>query len=54
MFNQWICIKTKFTSQVFWVEGQLYYFHEDAPPPSDYFVLVVDENDLPIKVRVRG
>jgi hypothetical protein len=56
-YNQWICTKSNYQDiyiKFKYIEGQLYYFHEDAPPPSKYFVLIVDENDFPVKVMVRG
>lgn len=33
--------------------GLTYYFHEDAPPPSDNFQMVVNELDEPITKLTR-
>lgn len=56
--NEWICISSMvviaeddFVSR--YIEGQKYWFHEDNPPNSQCFKLVVDETDTPIKKYVR-
>lgn len=50
-YNQWVCI---YSLRLFsYIEGNVYLFHEDNPPDEQYFKLIVDENDFPIKVRVR-
>ena len=48
-YNQWVCV----ISHGLYVEGQVYLFHEDNPPVEEFFGVLVDENDFPIKVRVR-
>lgn len=52
-YNQWICICCHYVESFPYVEGHVYFFHEDSPPPSKYFVMVVDENDFPVKVLAR-
>ena len=52
-FNEWVCTCCHHVEQFCYIEGQSYWFHEDSPPPSKWFVLVVDETDTPIKKYVR-
>ena len=54
-FNEWICVKSHHNIKVYstFEEHRSYWFHEDAPPNPEYFKLVVDETDTPIKKLVR-
>lgn len=61
-FNEWICVKdlVVFPKETFakrYNQGEKYYFHEDSHPPvrfyPEFFKLVVDETDTPIKKYVR-
>lgn len=49
-YNKWICKEDDGPYK----EGHMYYFHEDGGMyGSDKWVLVVDEEDTPIKVLTR-
>lgn len=56
-YNQWVCIKSHYVVFINendpYIEGQVYLFHEDNPQDEELFKLIVDENDFPVKVRVR-
>lgn len=49
-YVQYLCIKTAGK----YVEGCLYYAHEDSPLDSDIFLMVVDDKDFPVTIYVRG
>ncbi len=52
-YNQWVCTWCHQVESFPYIEGQVYLFHEDAPPPEKYFKMIVDDRDFPVKVRVR-
>jgi hypothetical protein len=58
IFYEWICIRSHVESAISYgltvpySEGQSYWFHKDCHPGGN-FLQVVDDNDLPIKKRVR-
>lgn len=54
-FNEWVCVRNcpdEETNQ-WYMEGQRLLFHEDQRINREYFKLVVDETDTPIKKLVR-
>lgn len=52
-YSQWVCTWCHHVESFPYIEGQVYLFHEDAPPPEKYFKMIVDDRDFPVKVRVR-
>lgn len=50
-YCEYICVESNPIAS--WVEGQIYYFHEDTPLSAFYFLPVVDEQGFPVTKRVR-
>lgn len=54
-FNEWVCVRNLQDDETnqWYLEGQRLWFHEDKSVNDNFFKLVVDETDTPIKKLVR-
>ena len=54
---EWVCVVPYIDHcggrEFLYVPGGTYYFHEDAPPFTNYFQMVVNEQDEPVTKLVR-
>lgn len=51
VYNQFICIESHSHEYFHYIEGQMYFFHEDASIwSSGKFVMVVDRQGFPVGV----